>query len=439
MANTEEKSGKKGWFRAALGAVAGLCSGAVIMYLTPLVDKVIKGNPPLANFEASADGLNVSFHNLSTPSTSLEGWWDFGDGSALTPLAADKEVRHTYPRPGAYTAKLTIRTLLGETNDRSVPIQLDGGPTDPPHILTLDAKPITPGALAPATFKLTSQMKGVQLAVWDLAEGRPLEVSPPTEGPQERFLTFEKPGNHVIKLAAFNGQLHEEKTLTVNVLPAPVGSLAAVLTVNDQGTQVERHERKQSIPVFFPPNQKGNSYSFKEELKAPRGSTISDVQVPRPQGPALSLQGRAAMALDAANVQGGSVRNLQLQRDPDGLAVRLTGEMVRNSSKEMPMMMLPVVLKEERRKPAPVQPIPIKVVLPVPGTTQLDLPSLPQGWEAAKRQLQFELWDGNREIWQAASLPSGVQMNLRSRNYVLTATQTGAHVQISLNELTPAR
>ena len=120
MSEEKETKAKKSWLRAALGAVAGLCSGAVIMYLTPLVDKVVKGDPPMANFDARPDGLNVTFHNLSGGSKSLEGWWDFGDGSALTPLTPDKDVQHTYPRPGSYTAKLTVRTLLGETNDRSV-------------------------------------------------------------------------------------------------------------------------------------------------------------------------------------------------------------------------------------------------------------------------------------------------------------------------------
>jgi hypothetical protein len=66
-----------------------------------------------------------------------------------------------------------------------------------------------------------------------------------------------------------------------------------------------------------------------------------------------------------------------------GRTVHLTGELVRSSAKEFPWMMLPVVLKEERRKPAS-QAVPVKAALTVPGTTQLILPSLPEGWEAAR-------------------------------------------------------
>jgi len=138
MSETQEK---KSWLRTIIGAVAGLCSGAVIMYLTPLVNSVVKGEPPLANFDARPDGLNVTFHNLSAGPKSMEGWWDFGDGSALTPLAADQDVRHTYTRPGAYTAKLTVRNLLGEASDRSVTLQLDAAAAAEPRALS----PWTPG------------------------------------------------------------------------------------------------------------------------------------------------------------------------------------------------------------------------------------------------------------------------------------------------------
>ena len=72
--------------------------------------------------------------------------------------------------------------------------------------------------MAPATFKVATEVKNAQLAVWDLAEGRPLEVGPASAGRVERLVTFEKPGGYLIKLAAFNGQQHEEKSLAINVL-----------------------------------------------------------------------------------------------------------------------------------------------------------------------------------------------------------------------------
>lgn len=410
-----ETQGKKSWFKTAIGAVAGLCSGAVIMYLTPLVNQVVKGETPLANFEARSDGLNVTFHNLSAGPKSLEGWWDFGDGSPLTPLTADQDVRHTYTRAGSYTAKLTVRTLLGEASDRSVTLQLDAGTAEPPRIVALDARPVTPGAQAPATFVIGTEVKNAEFAVWDLDQGRPLEVNPASPGRVERLVTFEKPGAYQIKLAAFNGQQHEEKLLPINVRPAPAGCLTAVLSVNDQATQVERHERRLSVSIFFPAGQKGNSYSFKHDVSAADGLKIVDAKASASQG-------------------SGQVRNLRLERDPSGKKVHVTGELMRNSAKELPALMLPVVLKEERRKGATRVALPVMAPLTCPGTAQLMLPPLPAGWESPKRQLKLELRDGQRVVWQDGRLPGRVALNLRNHRCVLTAVQTGDHIQLSLNE-----
>src|SRR5262249_46458971 len=72
----------KGWLKTFLGTLGGLLSGAVVMYVTPLVDKAVKPAKPIANFKFEADrqSLQVRFENLSTGG---QGWWDFGDGSPL--------------------------------------------------------------------------------------------------------------------------------------------------------------------------------------------------------------------------------------------------------------------------------------------------------------------------------------------------------------------
>src|SRR5262249_27005602 len=114
----------------------GLLSGAALMYLTPLVDRVIKPAPPLATFEARSEGLMVNLHNLSGSGAGLEGWWDYGDGSPLVPLA-DQDASHTYPRAGDYTVHLSVRNLLGETSERSVPVHLESGSAEAPRILSL--------------------------------------------------------------------------------------------------------------------------------------------------------------------------------------------------------------------------------------------------------------------------------------------------------------
>src|SRR6266852_8634344 len=72
-----------GWLKAVGGGIGGLVSGAIMMYASPLVDKFVKPPKPVANFEKLIDGTTITFHNRSTGAT--DGWWDFGDGTALEP------------------------------------------------------------------------------------------------------------------------------------------------------------------------------------------------------------------------------------------------------------------------------------------------------------------------------------------------------------------
>src|SRR6266849_5833345 len=106
-----EQKSVKGWLKTLFGTMLGLASGAAAMYISPLVNGVIKPGRPLANFAVETDGLTATFHNRYTG----EGWWDFGDGSPLEPAMHDQaSLSHTYPRPGTYTAKLTVRNFIGE-------------------------------------------------------------------------------------------------------------------------------------------------------------------------------------------------------------------------------------------------------------------------------------------------------------------------------------
>src|SRR4051812_5850397 len=119
-----ERAGWIAWLKPVIGALAGLLSGAVMMYLSPLLDKVFKRAKPVANFAADADGLSVTFHNLSQGFHN--GWWDFGDGSPLELVQPDQDlVTHAYEEAGSYTAKLVVRNLLGEPDERSFSLKLD--------------------------------------------------------------------------------------------------------------------------------------------------------------------------------------------------------------------------------------------------------------------------------------------------------------------------
>ena len=99
MAEERKGSALGGWFKAGITSILGLIGGGILMYVSPLVNNVIKPPKPVANFSQQADGLTVTFQNRSTGASG--GWWDFGDGSALEPFVANQEnIVHTYPHAG---------------------------------------------------------------------------------------------------------------------------------------------------------------------------------------------------------------------------------------------------------------------------------------------------------------------------------------------------
>jgi PKD repeat protein len=99
------KSVVSGWIKTLMTSLFGLMTGAVIMYLTPLVNSAIKPAKPVANFASQIDGLTVNFNNRSTGG--VHGWWDFGDGTALEPFDPKVDVvKHTYAKPDSYKRSL---------------------------------------------------------------------------------------------------------------------------------------------------------------------------------------------------------------------------------------------------------------------------------------------------------------------------------------------
>jgi PKD repeat protein/ribosomal protein S15P/S13E len=228
----------KGWIKMAIGTAGGLLSGAVVMYVTPLVDKVVRPSKPLANFSHEKDGLKIRFQNLSSGG---QGWWEFGDGTPLEPVSPEREfVNHVYTRPGEYTVKMTLRNVLGEENERQVVVRLDPPTTlEPTKVLNLEAVPVSAGSYAPATFKIMSKVKNAQLCVWDLGDDRPLEVTN-AQG-NEKMVTFQKPGGYVIKLAAVNGLDHDQKTEIVNEESKlePLSLYAETKVINEK--QISEH------------------------------------------------------------------------------------------------------------------------------------------------------------------------------------------------------
>src|SRR5262249_4323133 len=211
----EEKQGGllSGWIKGGFTAVAGLIGGGVLMYLSPLVDKVIKPPKPLANFSVDKDGLKVSIQNRSTGGT--EGWWDFGDGSALEPYVAKQEsLQHAFAKPGSYAVKLSLTNLLNDANERSVNVAVEGtAPSSgPPTTDGFEVAPTRPDTYAPATFRVAAQVKNAERCLWVFGDERPVEVAADAAGNHDRLITFNNPGSYTLKLVALNGNQTIEKS-----------------------------------------------------------------------------------------------------------------------------------------------------------------------------------------------------------------------------------
>ncbi len=434
----------KGWIKMAIGTAGGLLSGAIVMYVTPLVDKVVRPSKPLANFSHEKDGLKIRFQNLSSGG---QGWWEFGDGTPLEPVSPEREfVNHVYTRPGEYTVKMTLRNVLGEENERQVVLHLDPPPTlEPTKVLNLEAIPVSAGSYAPATFKIMSTVKNAQLCVWDLGDDRPLEVT--NAKAQERMVTFQKPGGYVIKLAAVNGLEHDQKTEIVNVLEPPEGTVTALLTISDSGINVEKTNRNGTFSTTFLPEHSDPVFPFERQLAARPNFTFGDVRFQTPSGEILRLGQKTQMVLDPGVFKLQSVRNLLLTISADRKILRLTGELVRSDEASLgkaplPTMTLPVELVEERRTPATRSGVPVATTLAIPSNGQasvasLVLPSLPQDWVEVQRKIRLELRDETTTLWQETKIPSNGLLTFQTKRFLISATKSAEQIRIDLVENQP--
>ncbi len=431
----------KGWVKMVVGTIGGLLSGAVVMYVTPLVDKVIKPSKPIANFSHEKDGLKIRFQNLSSGG---QGWWEFGDGSPLEPVSPDREfVSHTYNKSGEYNVKMMLRNVLGDENERHLVLRLDPPPTlEPTKVLNLEAVPVSAGSYAPATFRITSKVKNAQLCVWDLGDDRPLEVT--NANAQDKMVTFQKPGGYVIKLAAVNGLEHDQKTEIVNVLEAPEGTITALLTVSDTGINVEKTNRNGVFATTFLPEHTDSVFPFERQLAARPNFTIADVRFQTPSGEILRLGQKSQMPLDPGVFKLQSVRNLILSISPDRKILRLTGELLRSEDAALgktalPSLAIPVELVEERRTPASRSGVPVATTLAIPSNGQSSLaslifPSLPQDWVEVQRKIRLELRDETSTLWQENKIPSNGLLTFQNKRYLISATKSSEQIRIDLIE-----
>lgn len=359
MGEEAKKGLVRGWMKTVFGAGLGLFSGAAAMYATAIFNTVVKPPKPVANFAVTADGLTVTCQNRATGDS---GWWDFGDGTPLEPFdAGQPTATHTYAKPGNYSVKLTVRNFIMDENDRSVPVDLSAPPQALAPQVAFRAEPVGPQSVAPATFRITGEVRNAEKALLDL--GDKVEVMTET-GPFERLVVVEKPGASPIQLTGLSGKQAVKQSVTVNVAAPASGTLSVVLRVVDSGTRIERKDRPQTVAVPAP--AKG-AKALERPIRPRPGCTIVEAKV--------------------GKVSSQAVKNLRVEVAADRKSAKLLGEWAAPNSAEV---LVPVTLTEERAVPFQLPPQPVSATFSA-GAVSLPLPPQPLGATGLQRRLMLDI------------------------------------------------
>ena len=367
-----DKPAKYGWLKASRVGLLGIGGGAAATYATAVVDRVVKPTRPVANFATTADGLTLTCQNRATGES---GWWDFGDGSPLEPFAPEQPASHAYAKPGVYSVKLTVRNYFGDENERTVPVEVTAGSKDAPapQIAGFAVQPVSPAAVAPATFRVSADVANAASCVWDYGDGR-LEVS--EGGKVERLVTFEKPGPFAVSLVAHNGKLGAKQSQVVEVKAPRDGTSMAVLKVIDTGSRLYRMTTTESVAVGVPTDK--TAASFSKTVNARAGFTIATA-TPADTPP--------------------SVKNLKVQVSADKRSATVTGEWAgdlksTNKAAGGSDALVRVKLTQERTVALPPAVTMVTGQFAAAGQllqASLPLPPPPTGVSGAKREFQLEV------------------------------------------------
>jgi PKD repeat protein len=401
---------------ALVSTVAGLLSGATLMYVSPLVDRFVKPSPPIANFGVDKDGLKITVHNQS--SGGHEGWWDFGDGSALEPFDPEKStLTHAYASGGPYPVKLSLKSVFGDAHERTVNVQLDAATASAPRIAAFDVVPLHKHTFAPATFRVASQVANADTCIWSYGDREP-EVFGQNAIPNERLVTFKQPGTYSVKLIALSGKKATEMSKYVVVQERPRGQAMVQVNVTEVTARAERAAPVWQVPIDFPPDCSDNTYGFEKVHPARRGFMITDSRL-----------------LEAGEKQG--VKNLKVEVVPDRQSVKVTGQLVKQTRifgrmHQFPHALVRLQLTEERQVITPPTPTQIASPLAVPGTTYLDLPRTPANATLKSRSISLEVIQGDQRLVPGADLPHNRTIVLQNRQYQLNAAIVGNQVRVDV-------
>ena len=321
--------------KMAFGGAAGLLTGGIAVYSHALFDQVVKPTKPVADFAVTAtQGLTVT---LDSHATGDSGWWDFGDGTHLEPFdPAKPTVAHTYPKPGTYSVKLVVRNLLLEEDARTVSADLTNPPNAlPPAVTGLKVESIRDQA--PATYRITGELRHADEVVWKL--GDKAEHDTAQDGPFERYVTFDKPGQYPIVLTALSNTKKDPQVFVqqVSVAAPATATYEARLAITDLAGGTETKTRLEQViaPVM---GKAGLTPGINRVIRSSWGQRITEAH------------------FDAARVPP-VVKNLRVEVAPDGQTARVTGEWAAGADAVSKAaggsdLSLPLLVTEERASTA---------------------------------------------------------------------------------------
>src|SRR5262249_32562299 len=153
------------------------------------------------------------------------------------------------------------------------------------------------------------KISNAEMCVWACGSDHPLDVVSDPPAIQERYVTFAKPGQYSIKVAAMQGKQTVERDQVVEVAPPPSAAALAVVRVQFQASWAKSVQKDHNVKVTFPDKITGTTYPFTAELAADPGTQFTAVKFNQP-------------------VQLPYIQNAKVAVAPAGAKVVLTGEFV---------------------------------------------------------------------------------------------------------------
>jgi hypothetical protein len=406
MAESNAPSRIPGWLKAAGSSIFGLISGAALMYLTPLVDSAIKPAEPVANFGYQAQGLAVTFQNRTANAT--DGWWDFGDGSALEPFSPQQAtVTHAYAKPGSYIVKLNVHNLFNEKAERDVTVNLDTTGVPGPVIDSFKVEAVA-GLRTPAVFRLTAEVKNADQLLWICGDSLPIEASREVNGKQERYVTIDQPGAHKFRLVAINSKQTVESVSSPQLVgQGPTGDVPmATLKVVYQAVHVDRVEEQAPVRLAWRHDCRDATCPASADWLARAGYQIVKAEL---DSRVKDFKTHGLPRIDVA---------------PDGKKLTVSAELQRPAgliAKVMPQgHVIPLKVTLEKRSAPTTKEYRLPMSVALPGQTCIPIQPMPNGWQVIDRTVTLDICEGKRVMW-SGSLPVNCQMELQKHRMMVNA------------------